>query len=91
MGNRLFVVRKGDAFRKGLSSTGALTASKVEIAEKEAIVKEDKGIEDAPEYPEEVIAEVRVVRLRKKTTTCLVTTSKKEIEPGDVWVAKKGY
>ena len=37
------------------------------------------------------IAEIRVLRVRKDTATCIVTRSDKELAPGDRWIAKKGY
>ncbi|GAC1577524.1 MAG: hypothetical protein NVS3B20_08840 [Polyangiales bacterium] len=91
-GNRLFIVRKGDPWRKGLASTGALTASKVSLAgDGPATVKTIDTPEDSPDYPEEVVAEIRIVRVRKNSATCLVTQSRRELEVGDTWVAKKGY
>ena len=94
IGNRLFIVRKGDPWRKGLSSSGGLAASKVTLNTDGPATVEKKGSdtpEDAPDYPEEVVAEVRVLSLRKTTATCIVTSSTRELEPGDVWVMKKGY
>lgn len=91
-GNRLFVIRKGDPWRKELASTGALTASKVTITAEDTSVEEAvKGPADAPEYPQQVVAELRVLRVRKNTATCLVTHAVHEIEPEDPWIAKKGY
>ena len=93
VGNRLFVVRKGDPWKKGLSATGELAAQSVTLNTDSSatIDKLPNTPEDAPDYPEEVIAEIRVVRVRENTATCLVTTSKREMEPGDGWLMKKGY
>ena len=93
VGNRLFVVRKGDPWKKGLDASGELAAQSVTLntdgnATTEALPNTPA---DAPDYPDEVIAEIRVVRVREGTATCLVTTSKREMEPGDGWVMKKGY
>ena len=41
--------------------------------------------------PEEVMAELRVVSVRKKTAMCLVTSSRREIEAGDKAYARNGY
>jgi hypothetical protein len=46
---------------------------------------------DAPNYPDEVIAEMRVISVKKGTATCLLTASRSEIEPFDRVVARKGY
>jgi hypothetical protein len=94
VGNRIFVVRKGDAWRKGLSASGELAASSVTLNTDSTATVEKKASntpEDAPDYPEEVIAEVRVLRVRDDTSTCIVTSSQREMEPGDTWVMKKGY
>ena len=93
-GNRLFVVRKGDAWRKGLSAGGELAASSVTLNTDSSSTIETKGKDvpdDAPDYPEEVVAEVRVLTVREHTATCLVTSSLRELEAGDQWIAKKGY
>jgi hypothetical protein len=46
---------------------------------------------DERHYPDEVVAEMRVVAIKKDTATCLVTQSRLEIEPFDRAVARKGY
>jgi hypothetical protein len=93
VGNRLFVVRKGDPWKKGLSASGELAAQSVTL-NTDGVATTDKQPDtpaDSPDYPDEVIAEIRVVRVRDNTATCLVTSSKREMEPGDGWVMKKGY
>ncbi len=90
-GNRLFVVRKGDPWQEGLSSTGAYAASKVTLStDGAADVKQAEGKQSA-DYPDEVIAEIRVIRVRKDSATALVTRSVRELEAGDRWKAKKGF
>jgi hypothetical protein len=42
-------------------------------------------------FPEEVVGELRVLNVQKKSATCYVTASRGEIEPGDEVVARKGY
>ncbi len=94
VGNRIFVVHRGDQWRKGLSASGELAASSVTLNTDSNATIETKAYntpEDSPDYPEEVVAEVRVLRVREHTATCLVTTSQREMEPGDNWVMKKGY
>lgn len=94
VGNRIFVVHRGDQWRKGLSASGELAASSVTLNTDSSATVEKKAYntpEDSPDYPEEVVAEVRVLRVREHTATCLVTSSQREMEPGDTWVMKKGY
>ncbi|MGZ3420571.1 MAG: LysM peptidoglycan-binding domain-containing protein [Polyangiales bacterium] len=91
-GNRLFIVRKGDPWQEGLSATGQYSAGKITLSNESGApdVQPQQG-QQASDYPEEVIAEIRVVRVRKDSATCLVTQSKKELASGDAWRAKKGY
>jgi hypothetical protein len=91
VGNRLFVVRRGDPWKKGLSSTGELSAQKVTLGEGPAVVRPNELPPDSDDLPDEVIAEIRVTRIRKGSATCLVTNASLDLTGGDVWVAKKGY
>ncbi len=91
VGNRLFVIRRGDPWKKGLSSTGELSAQRVTIGNGPAVVRPAELPPDSDDLPDEVIAEIRVTRVRKNSATCLVTNSTLDLEGGDVWVAKKGY
>ena len=89
-GNRLFAVARGDQWKRSLSTATRYAAVRPE--------EEGLGIEDArgsdrdeSDYPEEVIGEIRVLRVRENTATCLVTSSSRELEPGFQVVARKGY
>jgi hypothetical protein len=91
VGNRLFILTKGDPWQEGLSSAGALAAGKVTLGTDSVEFKSGSTGEQKADYPDEPIAEIRILRVRKETATALVTHSKKELLPGDRWVAKKGY
>lgn len=93
VGNRLFVLAKGDPWQEGLSSAGAYAAGKVTLGtdtKAEISTSGTKG-EQSADFPDEVIAEIRILRVRKESATAIVTQSKKELLPGYRWVAKKGY
>jgi len=47
--------------------------------------------DDRDNYPFEVLAELRVVETRPKTSTCLVTATVRELSVGDVVEMVKGY
>jgi hypothetical protein len=92
VGNRLFVMRRGDAWRQSLVESHA--GDRVSADDETPMPPMEKvpgSRSDAPNYPEEVVAEMRVIAVKKDTATCLLTNSKKEIEPFDVAVARKGY
>jgi hypothetical protein len=91
VGNRLFVIRRGDPWKKGLSSTGELSAQRVTIGNGPAVVRPAELPPDSDDLPDEVVAEIRVTRVRKGSATCLVTNATLDLTGGDVWVAKKGY
>jgi hypothetical protein len=91
-GNRLFVVQRGDSWRKTLK-----TSTKMARARVRTDVPEHVSVEYTPlhgedkEFPEEIIGELRVIRTEEETSLALVTVSHQEIEPGDRVVARKGY
>ena len=91
-GNRLFVVRRGDAWRHTL--VAAEIGNRVSAEDDRPMPASEKTpgtARDDAHYPEEVVAEMRVVDVRKDSAACLVTQSKSEIELNDTVVARKGY
>ena len=91
-GNRLFVVRRGDAWRKTLvTPTAGYRVSPDDEAALPDMEKTPGARKDEQNYPDEVIAELRVVSLKKDSSACLVTQSRLEIEPAELAVARKGY
>ncbi|MDH5671624.1 MAG: LysM peptidoglycan-binding domain-containing protein [Myxococcales bacterium] len=82
-GNRFFVVRKGDEW---LEQSRDLTGDTRELG----------SIENAPPYdpdalPKEVVAELRVIKVRKDTTIALVTRSDTDLKHGDIAEMRKGF
>jgi hypothetical protein len=94
VGNRLFVITRGDEYRKTLFGASDYAAASVQYeSEKPATVEKDgaRGHGDEQKYPEEVIGEIRVMKVREHTATCLVVSAIREIEPGERVVARRGY
>jgi hypothetical protein len=89
-GNRMFVIRKGDAWHQ-TQTTGAEPLRIALEDDSPAATEKVPRPRDASRLPEEVLAELRVINVRKKTAMCIVTTSKHEIEAGDQAFARKGY
>jgi len=93
-GNRLFVITRGDGYRKTLVGASEFAASHVQYENEEPAKVEQGGAlgkGDEKNYPEEVIGEIRVLSVRDHTAACLVVASTREIEPGQRIVARKGY
>jgi hypothetical protein len=91
VGNRLDIVRRGDPWQNNLGAVSTMSAQTVQFTtDGPADVHANKGT-NSKDFPEEIVAEIRVVTLRKDSATCVVTQSRIELEAGDVWVARSGY
>ncbi len=89
-GNRLFVIRRGDAWHKSLASDVAGNRIALE-SDSPASIERVPGPPSDTKLPEEVLGELRVLTTRPHSSACLVTQSRSEIELGDDAVARKGY
>ena len=90
-GNRLFVIRKGDPWRKSVQLGKDMAAHRMRYQLYRAETEPVRNDADAESFPQEVVGEVRVLRTRPHSSTCLVTQSDYELEPGDAVVARRGY
>lgn len=91
-GNRLRVLRRGDAWRETLSTTTEMARTRVLMATLDRGVQEVVELKGRPQdFPEEVIAELRVVRTHPFSSLAIVSQSTREIEPGDEILAERGY
>ena len=90
-GSRLFVVRKGDSWRASLTTAAKMTRRRMLISSSEEAASEDTPINGETEkFPEDTIAELRVLRTEKYSSIALVTASKREIVSGDLAVTHPG-
>ena len=90
VGNRMFILRRGDAWRQSLASDVAGSRIALEDESPAAVERVPNSTSDS-KLPVEVIGELRVLQTKKHTSACLVTQSTREIELGDDAVARKGY
>jgi hypothetical protein len=93
-GNRLFVVSRGDAYRKTLVQASQFASAEVHYdSEKPATIEKGAAIGkgDDAKFPEEVTGELRVLSVRDHSAACLVISSLREIEPGHNVVARRGF
>ena len=92
VGNRFLAVRRGDRWVEGLPGAGKM-ASERALIEDDRDGKHDSVKTDGPmdEYPDELYAEVRVLRTRDHTCLAIVTESTFEVERDAVLVMKKGF
>jgi hypothetical protein len=79
LGNRFTIVRAGDEWRDHVPSERADIGETVPDAER------------ATEYPDEIVAEARVVQVREHTCTVMMTTSIRAVEIGDRAQMRQGF
>jgi hypothetical protein len=91
-GNRLFVVRRGDIWRESLLTTTTMASTRILMDVPEPLTYEATPLEgDEETFPEETVAELRIIRAHKYSSLALITESNEEVEPGDQVVARKGF
>lgn len=91
-GNRLFIVKKGDTWRRSLKTSTVVARTRLKTDDPDQVPAEVTPLRgDERAFPQEVVGELRVVRTRKKSSLTVVTRSDIEIVPGDRAVARKGY
>jgi hypothetical protein len=92
VGNRLFVIRRGDPWRHSLvHPTAGYRVSADDEKPMPPMENTPGSRRDDEDSPDEVVGELRVVALKKETGTCVLTQSTVEIERYDMAVARKGY
>ena len=90
-GSRLFVLRKGDSWRASLATASKMTTRRMLINSPEQAGAEDTPIHgDNDKFPEDTVAELRVLRTEKYSSIALVTESKRELVSGDLAVSRPG-
>jgi hypothetical protein len=91
-GNRLFVIRRGDAWRRTLVNPEAsYRISPDDERPLPPMEKTPAAVRDESKFPEEIVAELRVLSTKKDTAVCMVTQAKAEIDTHDVAITRKGY
>jgi hypothetical protein len=91
-GNRLLVVRRGDSWRQSLVSTTASARDTLRIdSPKFSEIRTTTLRRDDKDFPEEIIGELRVLKVSRYSASALVAESQKEVVVGDRAVAREGY
>jgi hypothetical protein len=91
-GNRLFVLRRGDAWRRSLQTTTTMARTRVRLDVPEHVATDVTPLEGNPkDFPEEVVGEVRVLRADAESSAALVTASRVDLQIGERLVARRGY
>jgi hypothetical protein len=90
-GNRLFVIARGDRWRKTLVYGKSMAAHRAHYEIERAEVEEAPDTTHGRTFPEERVGEMRVLRTRAHSATCVVTLTDFELQAGDTFVARRGY
>jgi hypothetical protein len=89
-GHRLLILRHGDPWRASLGSKA--TGDRVIMDTPRDVEVERTPLPGEPEkFPEEVVAELRVLRAERFSSVALVTMSRREVVPGDLASTKPGF
>lgn len=89
-GNRLVVTRRGDVWRETVSAKAAKDRVRMDST-KNAEVETTPLTGENSKFPEEHVAELRVLSTEKWASVALVTQSRRELVSGDVAVARSGF
>jgi len=90
-GNTLVVFRKGDTWRKSLATGSKMLRDRMRIDSPAVVDVETTPLRgDQAKFPEEGVAELRVLRAEKFSSVALVTQSRRELVAGDRAVARAG-
>jgi hypothetical protein len=91
-GNRFFVIRRGDAWRHSLETTTTMARTRVHLDVPEHVDTDVTPLSGHDkDFPEEVVGEVRVLRVDQETSAALVTASRVDLQVGDRLMARRGY
>lgn len=91
-GNRLLVVRRGDTWRRSLDtgSKSARLRMRVDLPGK-AEAEPTQIKRDDNEFPQEIVGELRIVNAHRWSSLAIVTSTQRELFPGDRAVAREGF
>ena len=90
-GTNLYVVRKGDTWRDSLTSHSRFDRTRMLIHSSESAGAEETPTDgDEAKFPEDTVAEIRVLRAEKYSSIAIVTQSKRELVAGDLAVTRPG-
>jgi hypothetical protein len=90
-GHRLFVTRRGDTWRRTLSTTTSMARTRINIDAAELSFESVPLHGDERDFPEEIVAELRVIRAHKFSALAVVAAAKVEVLAGDRAIARAGF
>jgi hypothetical protein len=90
-GNNLLVLRRGDSWRSSLTTNSRMARERVRMDSPERVDLETTPLHgETEDFPEEAVAELRVLRTEQFSSIALVVQSRREVVAGDRAVAVQG-
>jgi hypothetical protein len=89
-GNRLVVLRKGDTWRSSLSRKSERDRMRLDTAEQVEVERTPLPGDD-DQFPEEAVAELRVLSTERYSALAFVVQTRRELLPGDVALTRVGF
>jgi hypothetical protein len=91
-GHRLFVVRRGDTWRRTLSTAAEGARTRLKMDSDERVDSEPTPLNgDEQAFPEEIVGELRILDAQPYSSYALVTEARAELYPGDRAIARSGF
>lgn len=91
-GNRLKAIRRGDAWRQTLAYSSTNAQTRVPLDSPEPSPEEGTPLRgDEETFPDEIVAELLVLRVEEYSATCLVIEASRPLEPGERLTTIEGY
>lgn len=90
-GNTLIVERRGDTWRRSLTTDSRMMSDRLKMESPERVHIERTPMRGNQEtFPEEAVAQLRILRTEKLSALAIVTQSRREVVPGDRALARPG-
>jgi LysM domain len=90
-GNRLFVLRQGDSWRRSLNVGNDMLKYRLKIeSTKPSDTERTPTDGEDKQFPSEVVAELRILRTEKYSSIAIVLEARRELEPGDIATSLPG-
>lgn len=90
-GQRFFAIRRGDRWAQTLEGAGDMAKLRARVEDdRPAQVDTLPASADPAKLPDETYAELRVLRVRERTATALVTASAHEIDRKAILISRRG-
>lgn len=90
-GNRLFVTRRGDTWRRTLATSTAMARTRINLSADKLNFEAVPLNGNEQDFPEEVVAELRIIKAHKFSSLAVVSSSQVEIQSGDRAIARAGF